>query len=180
MTVVKQFTTSADFWAGMVVPDCYDSRVKLYDLRLALHAASSLFHMSDWVFHTHQSYVEAHFTFADDTGTVKPVRAVAQFANSLEQSTSDFGLIRGIANASKHLTLTNVRPVANAPSHAANLSSKSTGGGAFGESPIGSMAIGAVGITRVVLEAAGGDLDYSTIRDNVYRMWEQLKTQHGW
>jgi len=33
---------------------------------------------------------------------------------------------------------------------------------------------------RVVLEAAGGDLDFSQIADNVRWMWLDLNAQHHW
>jgi len=76
--------------------------------------------MSDWVFHTHEAQVRSAFTFTDPNSTVRPVSNASQFATALEQQNADFGRIRGIANAAKHLELTDIRPVPNAPNHAAN------------------------------------------------------------
>lgn len=51
---------------------------------------------------------------------VRTVSKLEDFADALEQRNADFGRIRGIAHAAKHLKLRKVRPVPNAPSHAAN------------------------------------------------------------
>jgi hypothetical protein len=122
MTIVKQFRTATDFWSEMVEPDYKEYLQAPANLRRALHAASSLFHMSDWVFHTHEAAVRSTFKFANRQGNVQSVSKASEFADALEQQNPDFGRIRGIANAAKHLALrpTSIRPVQNAPSHAAN------------------------------------------------------------
>jgi hypothetical protein len=65
----------------------------------------------------------ADFWLEDCNGKVRTVSSSGKFANVLEQKCDDFGRIRGIANATKHLKLRHngVRPVSNAPSHAANI-----------------------------------------------------------
>ncbi len=120
MVVLMQLNTATDFWLEMVVPDCSDYFAAETNLRRALHASISLFHMSDWVFHTHEAQVRSAFNFTDRNSTVRPVSKAWEFANALEQQNADFGRIRGIANAAKHLELTVIRPVPNAPSLAAN------------------------------------------------------------
>src|SRR4051794_35951678 len=120
MASVFQLNTAADYWLEMVVPDCSEYFENRESLRYALHAAISLFHMSDWVFHTHQATVRASFTFLDRKGNVTPVSDPGNFATALEQQCPDYGLIRGIAHAAKHLKLNNARPIPNAPSHASN------------------------------------------------------------
>lgn len=178
MTVTHQFTTAADFWTGMVVPDCTDYRAHPNDLRRALHSAISLFHMHDWIFYTHQSDVTSNFTYIDKVGTCKPVLNAEEFANSLEQSNEDFGRIRGIANAGKHLQLrqSGIRPVQNAPSNAANTRIQTTGWGqtGFGQGPFS-------GPARVMLQGSNGnDMEYSDIVDSVYKMWEALMKRYNW
>jgi hypothetical protein len=176
MPTMKQFNTAADFWSEMVVPDCIDCRSDPTDLRRALHAAISLFHMNDWVFHTHETTVRSVFNFEDKNGTVRPVSSPAEFANALEQHNPDFGRIRGIAHAAKHLELSNIRPVANAPSHAANTAVQTTGygQGGYGRGPYG-------GGPRVMLAGPNGnDMEFSSILESVYKTWETLKTGHGW
>ena len=178
MTVHEQFKTAADFWSGMVVPDCEDYRSNPTSLRRALHSAISLFHMHDWIFHTHKCVVQTTFTYIDRAGVQKPALTSEEFANSLEQRNNDFGRIRGIANAGKHLRLrpAGIRPVQNAPSDAANTRIQTTayGQGGFGQGPYG-------GTPRVVLEGPGGsDMEFLAILENVYRMWREVMAENGW
>jgi hypothetical protein len=69
--------------------------------------------------------VRAAFTFKDRIGAITNLYDGPTFANAQEQQCDDFGRVRGIANAAKHLQLSNVRQVPNAPSHAANTTSSS-------------------------------------------------------
>ncbi len=180
---LTQFNTAADFWSEMVVPDCADYRDDPTDLRRALHAANSLFHMHDWIFHSHENAVRSGFTFTDRNGTVHPVSKPSEFATALEQQNADFGRIRGIANAGKHLQLLDIRPVANAPSHAANVALQTIHGqGAYGQGNSGYGVRGAYGgRPRIMLAGPNGnDMEFSTILESVFKMWETLKTAHGW
>ena len=176
MAEVEQFRTASDFWTKMVVPDYNEHRASNADLRSALHAAISLFHMADWVFHSYEPTVKAKFTFSDKSGCARPVSTPEEFATSLEQACDDFGRIRGIANAAKHLQLrpSGIRPVQNAPSNAANTFVQTTGygEGGYGQGPYG-------GSPRVMLEGSQ-DMDFSQIAEAVYRMWEFSKLTHCW
>jgi len=164
MTEFNRLRTAADFWQKIVVPDCNDYSAKPSDLRLALHTAISLFHLHDWVFVSHESQVRNQFNFRDKNNSVQPVSDAKTFANSLEQAHGDFGLIRSVANAAKHLGLSDRRPVLGAANNAANTYSTSTGGGA----------------ARVVLEGPNGDLEFMDIAQSVFKMWEKLDHLHGW
>jgi hypothetical protein len=176
MAPVEQFRTASDFWSKMVVPDYQEYREKPADLRSALHLAISLFHTADWVFHTHELAVKATFTFRDKNGNIQAVSSSEEFATSLEQGCDDFGRIRGMANAAKHLQLrpSGIRPVENAPSNAANTRVQTTGYGAggYGQGPCG-------GGPRVMLEG-GTDMEFSQIAKAVFDMWESLKRTHSW
>lgn len=184
MVVLKQLNTAADFWLEMVVPDCSDYLAAETNLRRALHASISLFHMSDWVFHTHEVQVRTAFTFTDGNSNIRPVATASEFAKALEQQNADFGRIRGIANAAKHLELTDIRPVPNAPSHAANTALQTEfvgaggyncaggynqGGAAYGARPRGMLA-----------GPNGNNMEFSNMLRSVYRMWETLKSAHNW
>jgi len=183
MAVISKFTTSGDFWRAMVIRDCDDSRINPADLRYALHAANSLFHMHDWVFHTHAISMQAappkrayRFTYKQISGPTITVSTHKEFANALETANNDFGRIRGIANAGKHLRLDDIRPVQNAPSNAANTRIQTTafGQGGYGAGPYG-------GSARVMLEGDNGsDWEFSSIRENVFRMWEALISLNLW
>lgn len=167
-------TTSQDFWTEMVEPDCDEYRKNIASLRYAFHSASSLFHLHDWIFYTDQSTVKT-FTYLDKLQMTKPVTKPSHFANHLEQLNSNFGLIRGVANAAKHLVLTTPSPVQNSPSNAANTQVQSTG---YGVGPHGVGPYG--GSPRVVIQAQPDNLEYLDIMDDVFKMWLTLKAKHRW
>ena len=175
MPVVKELRNAGDHWNEMVEPDFCDHQANQADLRRALHCAVSLNHMADWVYENHETAVRSAFSFHDHKGNPQRVTDAATFANALEQQTPDFGRIRGIANAAKHYKLKSVRPVAHAPSHAANtrVTGATWNNAAWDDAKWDDPP-------RVVLEAAGGDLDFSQIADNVRRMWLDLNAQHHW
>ena len=176
MPSLFQLNTAADYWLEMAVPDCSEYFANRESLRYALHAAISLFHMSDWVFHTHEAAVKASFTFIDRNGATVPVSDPSSFATALEQQFSDFGLIRGIAHAAKHLKLNNVRPIPNAPSHAANTA---VHGPTFAP---GVFADGVFDTRRKVMLAGanGNDVEFEKILRGVHAMWTSLKSAYGW
>lgn len=183
MAAMKEFRTAADFWSGMVEPDYQDCLNNPADLRAAFHAAISLFHMHDCVWKIHEPAVRANFTFTDRMGSsVAGVHDNMSFANALEQQCADFGRIRGIANAAKHLELRDIRPVPNAPSHASNTSVQVTGGGSgYGVGPrgYGEAGWGYARGPRVVLEGPS-DMEFSDVAKAVYQMWQTLRATHGW
>jgi hypothetical protein len=175
MAVIEEFRTPADYWAKMVEPDYQDCLDRPDDLRAAFHAAISLFHFHDWIWTTHEQTCRS-FTFVDGTGAKVNVHNAETFANALEQQCEDFGRIRGIANAAKHLQLRNIRPVKNAPSHAGNTATTSTeyGQGAFGAGPFG-------GTARVMLEGPNGQhMEFSDVARSVHAMWEGLRATYKW
>ena len=172
---VEKFQSANDFWVGMVEPDFQESQNNQGDLRAALHAAISLFHMSDWVFEQHKSNVCIAFTFTDKGGQSQFVKDSKTFAHSLEEIESNFALIRGIANAAKHLALKDIRPHPDAPSHSANTASQSLG---YDE---GGFDVGGYdALSQVMLEGANGHLPFCQIATSVYDMWVKLKNQHNW
>ncbi|MBV9460171.1 MAG: hypothetical protein JO141_22025 [Bradyrhizobium sp.] len=177
MAVMKEFRTPADFWSGMVEPDFEDLLSNPADLRAAFHAAISLFHMHDWVWKSDEARVRAIFN-------VRKAKAeAADFADALESQYPDFGRVRGVANAAKHLELrpSSVRPVTNAPRHAANTFVQVMGGGG-GYGVAGAYGKGEWGYAsapRVVLEGST-DIPFSDVAKAVYQMWETLGAAHGW
>lgn len=173
---MDRIENATDFWNEMVIPDYQESINQFSNLRLAFHCAISLNHMADWIFYTYVSYVRANFTYVNTAGATVNVSSAKTFANALEQIEPNFALIRGIANAAKHLQLSNVRPHPSAPSNAANTSARGSGWGqqGFGTGPWG-------GAPRVMLAGPNGnDTDFKNIADSVFGMWEKLKTKHGW
>ncbi len=160
----------------MVEPDYAECVARPADLRAAFHAAISLFHMHDWMWRTHESTVSANFTLIDGNGRQVRVHDAASFASSLEQQCEDFGRIRSIANAAKHLELRDIRPVPNAASHAANTAVQTTG---WGQGGFGKGSYG--GAPRVMLAGPNGnDMEFSDVAKGVYDMWGKLRIDYGW
>jgi len=184
MAILKQFRTPADFWTGMVEPDYRDARSNPADLRAAFRAAISLFHMHDWVWCTHEAAVRATFTFKDGAGRTFAVHDAGTFANSLEQQNDDFGRIRSIANAAKHLELKDIRPVPNAASHASNTAVHVPGAGQGGYgvgAGYGTPGASYAGPPRVMLEGPPGkEMEFYDIAKAVYDMWTTLRARYGW
>ena len=173
MTLVEQFQEPADFWKGMVLPDSGEYQADPGDLRKALHLAISLFHMHDWVFNFHEQVIMQSFTFVDRSGNTDVVDKSSKFANYLGVNYPDFELIRGIANAAKHLQLTSWSPNPDTPTHSANLTSQSLGGSSYGIGPYG-------GGPQIMLKTDNADQHFSQIAKNVETMWTSLNSTHCW
>lgn len=176
--LVKKVDTYSDFWREIVVEDHKAFKAQVDDIRLAFHFANSLFHVADWVYVNNKAYIDSNFTFKEKSGASKAVSDEKEFANALRDMNLNFELIRGIANAAKHLQLRNPSKAhhGHAPSHAANTSVRSTGYGVggYGVGPYG-------GGPRVMLEGpANNHLEFLDIAEDVMQMWQQLATQHNW
>jgi hypothetical protein len=83
--------TASDYLEKIVIPDYDDFRNNPTDLRLALHVAVSLFQLRDWVL--------------EERGAIKGWRRAEDIQTFLQNKCNDFGLIKDIANSSKHLVL---------------------------------------------------------------------------
>lgn len=142
--------------------------------------------------------MRANFAFTDSNGKVRSVSKASNFATALEQQKHDFDRIRGIANAAKHLELTDIRPVANAPSRAANTAIQTAGPVrnfsvppfCDGSDPVMEALARARGLSRrgpyggnaqlMLARPNGNDMEFSDILRSVYKMWETLTTAHRW
>lgn len=175
--LVKKIDTYADFWREIVTEDHTAFKAQIDDIRLAFHLAISLFHMADWIYINNKAYIDLNFTFRDRNGAAQPVSDQKSFANALRDMNPNFELIRGIANAAKHLQLHNpTTHHSHAPSHAANTAVHSTGWGVggYGVGPYG-------GAPRVMLEGPSNNhLEFLDIAEDVFKMWQQLAASHNW
>jgi hypothetical protein len=184
MTLMKEFRTPADFWFGMVEPDFADCEANKADLRAAFHAAISLYHMHDWVWKARADEVKLLFTYSSGDRKMRAVHGARSFANALEQQYPDFGRIRSIANAAKHLELTEIRPVENAASHASNTAVQVPGAGLGGYgigAGYGTPGLSYAGLPRVMLAGPNGnDIEFFHLAKTVRDMWTGLRASHGW
>lgn len=112
--------------------------------------------------------------FTETSGATTKVHDAKSFANALEQDCGDFGRIRGIANAAKHLSIKDIRPVANAPSHAANTLVTVMPAPAGMEGELSGT------VSPAPMAAARESYSPDSIARTVYDMWTTLQAQHGW
>jgi hypothetical protein len=162
------------YWNELVEPDYREFMAAIDDMRRAFHCASSLFHMADWLYWGNKAYIDANFTFRDKNGINQPVYDERSFANAIRDLHPDFELIRGIANASKHLLIAKGKHAA-APSSAANtyVTPIAYGEGSYGVGPYG-------GSPRVRQEAPNNqDIEFTDLAKSIYDMWIKLCQRHG-
>ncbi len=162
------------YWNEFVEPDYSEYMAAIDDMRKAFHCASSLFHMADWLYWGNKTYIDANFTFKDKNNIGQAVGDEKTFANAIRDLCPDFELIRGIANAGKHLKIAKGRHAA-APVSAANTYVTST---EYGE---GSYGIGPFGGTRRVRQEAPNnqDIEFTDLARAVRDMWIDLCAKHG-
>lgn len=129
----------------------------------AFNLATSLFHFHEWLFHEHRSLLESTFGVTFKTP--------GAFWKHVQSSDLNYGYIRDLANASKHMVIGTPghAPPSTTMTHAANthITSSSFGQGAFGARRFG-------GGPNVVFSAGGSDVDFDPIATKLLSYWTQL------
>ena len=158
------------YWNEVVLPDYEDFMSDVGNLRKAFHLAISLFHMTDWLYWGNKEHIDANFTFLDKDANSQRVTSESTFSNSICDYDPDFELIRGIANASKHLKLQRPGQHAASPTNAANTYVTSTGYG------VGSYSTGPYGGSpRVRLQGPNNqDIELTDLAGGIRDMWLRL------
>ena len=162
------------YWNEIAEPDYREFMAAMDDMRKAFHCASSLFHMADWLYWGNKAYMDRSLTFKDKDGTPQPVTDERSFANAIRDLYPDFELIRGIANAGKHLKISKGKHAAS-PVSAANTYVTDTGygQGGYGSGPYG-------GARRVKQEGPNNqDVEFTDLAKSIYDMWLDLCKKHG-
>jgi hypothetical protein len=176
---MDRIDTHSEFKRSVVAPDFREFMENKADLRKAWHCAGSLFHLHEWVYAAHKASIDRKYMFVDDYRKTKPVSCAADFATSLGQKYSDFQLVRGIANASKHFVLHPVPPSRvnppGMPSHAANtyVSAAKWDSATWDQDVFDD-------IGEVKLQRSTGDIEFATLAQSVWDMWNQLFAKEGW
>jgi hypothetical protein len=162
------------YWAKIVEPDYKEFQASNGDLRKAFHCAGSLFHMADWLYWGNKAYIDANFSFKDKKAKTQPVTDERSFANALRGLHPDFELIRGIANAGKHLEIKPGRHP-GAPVSAANTYVTATG---FDQGTFDDATFDAT--PRVMQEGPNKqDVELTVLSKSVYDFWLDLCNKHG-
>lgn len=162
------------FWNEVLLPDYQEFMKETDNVRKAFHLASSLFHMADWLYWGNKTYIDTNFTFVDRNGAAQPVSDEKTFANAVRDLCPDFELIRGIANAGKHLQVRKGQHAAS-PVSAANTYVTSTGygTGGHGMGPYG-------GTARVRQQGPNNqDVELTDLAKRIHDMWVKFCTDHN-
>ncbi|KQZ01108.1 hypothetical protein ASD45_09730 [Pseudolabrys sp. Root1462] len=169
--MAKKTDDHKKFWDDIAKPDYEDFMKNKGDIRKAFHAVTSANHMADWVYQSNRSYFDT-FTFTDKNGQQQPVNSNSTFANYVREQISDFEILRGISNASKHL---NVKKAQNddAPTSAANtyVTAATYDSEAFDSTAFDAGA--------VMQEGASGDFPLDEKITSVMEFWPEFCKQHG-
>lgn len=149
------------FFDRHVLPNVAEWRKSPLDLRLAMNAAVSLNQMADYFWHQF-SESEPDRVFAETT--------VRRFRRELSTRHPNYGLIRDVADAHKHLKLDRDDRVLT--------SAGQTGVGSlgFGEAEYGLGTFG--GSEEVVIELDSSQRrHFSGVVEDVVRMWEAMLSE---
>ena len=164
MTNGTSVHTCSQYFDHIARPDYQDFVADPTNVRAAMHAALSHFHLHEWVFEEHKS----------NSAKVFGCNRTSDFMRHLSTNECrDFALIKDVANAQKHCSLTRGSP---SIAGAQNVAVKATGWdeGGFGEGPYG-------GSPSLIIDMGSGSLrHFSAVLENVHDMWTRLFATQGW
>lgn len=129
----------------------------------AINVATSLFHFHEWLFDEFEADINAHFSTTFSTK--------GKFWKHVEGTNANFGYIRDVTNASKHVTIggAGFAPPSTGMTHIANTSIVSVG---FGQGAYGQGAYG--GGPNVVFNDAGNQISFDDCANQLYVYWKNL------
>ncbi|SDX26564.1 hypothetical protein SAMN04488001_2801 [Litoreibacter albidus] len=130
MSTVKELVNLGDYFELIVQEDYTDYKSSI-SLRKCVHLAQSLFHMADWAF--------SHERAALESLEGRRFESEKDIYPHLALGSSSFGLIRDIANASKHVNLSG-KPSTNIK----NVTDLKIETSAFGEGTFGTARYGGI------------------------------------
>ena len=126
----------------------------------ALNLATSLYHFHEWLYAYFRSNLERHF----GTNFANP----RDFWRMVEQTNKNFGYIRDLTNASKHVAI-GQRKTSTGMSHIANthIVSQGYGIGRYGQGRFG-------GGPNVVFEDGGSLISFDQCASDLFAYWNTL------
>ena len=125
----------------------------------ALNLATSLFHFHEWIHAYARPGLEAHYG--------QTIASPGALWGIVEQANKNFGYIRDLSNASKHVMID--RKTSTSMSHIANTHIFSTG---FGMGGFGQGRYG--GGPNVVFDDGGAQISFDQCASDLFTYWKQL------
>jgi hypothetical protein len=157
-TTHQKIASAREYFDDVVVPDFDDFIGDTTSLRKAFHCANSLFHLHDWVISEHPEAFQ----------NCKTARDLAKF---LATQSSDFLIVKDLANATKHMHINSGQVLVHAG--ASTVQSTGYGEGGYGMGPYG-------GGPRVRIQTVAGDVEFTAVAKTVLDMWKQMFAFNGW
>jgi hypothetical protein len=164
MNIPAKVDTSALFKAIVVDEDYQEFKRDPANLRLAYHLGLGLFHLRDW-------------TFWEYGGTsTMPYSTMGCYQTYLESQCKDFGYIRDLANAVKHVELD---PSKRPSTQMVGLANTKVSFAAFSSTAFQPNAFKTK--TVIVSQTSPTDyVDFDKAADAVMSMWNRLFSTNGW
>jgi hypothetical protein len=130
----------------------------------AVNLASSLYHFHEWIYHYRRAFVEHKFSTAFSTAR--------DFWSYLEKHDGEFGYLRDIANASKHVEID--RNPSTGMTHFANTHITWTG---FGLGAYGAGRFG--GGPNISIDDGGKNVSFDSCAQKLFKFWDALIKEAG-
>jgi hypothetical protein len=159
---VGSLSTSADYFLNVLHPNALTFFRNPSTFASALNLATSLYHFHEWLFQGYKSGLETELR--------KQFGGAGAFWKEVETVDSDFGYIRDVANASKHVTIGGAgRRPSTGMGHIANTHIIVTG---YGEGPYGAGRYG--GGPSVVFDDQGTQISFDSCATKLFDYWKHL------
>lgn len=156
-------SSAEDYFLSVVMPNHRAFFNAPSNFASAFNLATTLYHFHEWLFEQYKSELETHF------GTT--FSSKGKLWQAVEQTNSNFGYIRDVTNASKHVTIGGARHAqpSTGMTHIANthIVSAAFGQGCYGQGRYG-------GGPNVVFEDAGKQISFDECASQLFAYWKSL------
>ncbi len=159
----KALTDAVDYFREVVIPNKEAFFGQTSTFAAALNLATALFHLHEWLHEGYRSQLEAHFS--------KSFGKASDFWLAVQATNTNFGYIRDVTNASKHVNIgkhppsTGMRHIANTHLITAGYGQGGYGTGKFGGAP------------DIVFDDGGNQISFDDCATELFAYWETLMTQ---
>lgn len=166
VSTIEALTGAEDYFLKVMKPnyDAYFGASSTF--ASAFNLATTLFHFHEWLFDQYKPQLEQNFniTFAGK----------GQFWQAIQGTNANFGYIRDVTNASKHVTIggSQFAPPSTGITHIANTHIISTG---YGQGGYGQGRYG--GGPAVVFDDAGNQISFDDCASQLFAYWKKLLEQ---
>jgi hypothetical protein len=156
--LIHRLDSARKYYSEILKPEYDDFFAAPATLRSAFRVAGALFHFRDWLFEFHRAELEAHF------GTT--LASAGALWIEVEKINGQFGFVRDVANASKHVRLKH-HP-STSMTHVANTSLE-----------VGAFDSAASDTARVKMKHGTVDVDFDECARALFRYWTELSQKIG-